>query len=65
MAGDLRLRQVTGIVILMWGSDDPHDEGTFSHSQEAIDRSFTGIPEDEMQKIVGENAARLCRFPMD
>ena len=65
MAGGLQLRQVTGIDSLMWGSDDPHDEGGFSHSREVIDRSFTGIPEDETQKIVGENAARLYRFPIN
>ena len=65
MAVGLQLRQVTGIVSLRWGSDDPHDEGAFSHFREAIDRSVTGIPEDETQKIVGENAARLYRFPMN
>ncbi len=65
MAVGLQLRQVTGIDSLMWGSDDPHGQGAFSHSREAIDRYFTGIPEDETQKIVGENAARLYRFPMN
>ena len=43
----------------MWGSDYPHDEGTFPHSQEVIERTFANISEEDKIKIVGENAARL------
>ena len=48
----------------MWGSDYPHDEGTFPHSREVIDRTFSELPEEETRKIVGENAARLYGFPL-
>ena len=48
---------------LLWGSDYPHDEGTFPHSQEVIDRIFTGYPEETKRKIVYENASRLYCFP--
>ena len=34
-------------------------EGTFPHSQEVVERIFAGVPEPEMQAIVGGNAARL------
>jgi predicted TIM-barrel fold metal-dependent hydrolase len=47
---------------LLWGSDYPHDEGTFPHSKEVIDRIFQGHPESVKRKIVYENAARLYRF---
>ena len=47
---------------LLWGSDYPHDEGTFPHSQEVIDRIFTGYPEETKRKIVYENASRLYGF---
>ena len=47
---------------LLWGSDYPHDEGTFPHSQEVIDRIFQGHPEETKRKIVYENAARLYGF---
>ena len=61
----LMVREITGVECLLWGSDYPHDEGTFPHSREVIERTFKGIPEDEKRKIVGENAARLYGFPME
>ena len=48
----------------MWGSDYPHDEGTFPHSREVIERIFKDIPEEEKMKIVGGNAARLYGFSL-
>jgi len=47
---------------LLWGSDYPHDEGTFPHSKEVIDRMFEGYPEETKRKIVYGNAARLYGF---
>ena len=51
-----------GDEVLVWGSDYPHDEGTFPHSQEVIERIFQGYSEETKRKIVYENAARLYRF---
>ena len=58
----LRNRDLTGVDCLMWGSDYPHDEGTFPHSREVIARTFKDLPEAETRKIVAENAARLYGF---
>jgi predicted TIM-barrel fold metal-dependent hydrolase len=55
----LLTREITGIEPLMWASDYPHPEGTFPHSQDVVARIFAGVPEDELQAIVGGNAARL------
>ncbi len=44
---------------VMWGSDYPHTEGTFPHSQEAIARDFAGLSETQVYKLVVGNAARL------
>jgi predicted TIM-barrel fold metal-dependent hydrolase len=44
---------------LMWGSDYPHTEGTFPHSQEAIAKDFVGLPEADVYKLVAGNAATL------
>lgn len=44
---------------LLWGSDYPHTEETFSHSQEQIEKDFVGIPEAEVYNIVAGNAIRL------
>ena len=50
---------------VMWGSDYPHDEGTFPHSQEVIKRTFEGVSEEDTRKIVCENAAKLYGFPLN
>ena len=60
----LLTRDITGSDCLMWGSDYPHDEGTFPHSREVIERIFKDIPEDEKRKIVAGNAARLYGFSL-
>jgi predicted TIM-barrel fold metal-dependent hydrolase len=55
----LRNLEFTGADCLLWGSDYPHDEGTFPHSREVIARTFQGVSEADTRKIVGGNAARL------
>lgn len=54
----------TGPDCIMWGSDYPHDEGTFPHSQEVLARLFEGVPEPHARKVAAENAARLYGFAM-
>ena len=58
----LRLLDFTGAEGLLWGSDYPHDEGTFPHSREAIRRSFAGVPEALRHRIVCDNARRIYGF---
>lgn len=47
---------------LLWGSDYPHDEGTFPHSQAVIERTFNNLSQGDTRKIVYENAAKLYGF---
>lgn len=47
---------------LLWGSDYPHDEGTFPYSQEVIERTFKGIPEADKRRIICDNTANLYGF---
>ncbi len=49
----------TGSDCLMWGSDYPHDEGSFPHSQEVIRRTFAGLSGEVTRKIIHGNAARI------
>ena len=58
----LRNLEFTGSDCLMWGSDYPHDEGTFPHSRQVIERTFAGVPASDRVKIVHANAARLYGF---
>ncbi len=55
----LRNIEFTGADCLLWGSDYPHDEGTFPHSQAVIERTFAGVGQADKRKIVYENAARI------
>ena len=57
--------QFTGCQTLMFGTDYPHHEGTFPHTQEVIDRIFAGVPDHETAMIVGGNAAKLYGFTLD
>ena len=43
----------------MWSSDYPHTDSPWPRSREYIAGAFTGIPEEDVQKIVGGNVARL------
>ncbi len=40
-------RKFTGSHTIMFGTDYPHHEGTFHHTQDVISRIFEGVPEDE------------------
>jgi predicted TIM-barrel fold metal-dependent hydrolase len=47
---------------ILWGNDYPHHEGTWPHSAEVIERTMGHLPEDDVAKIVGLNAAKLYGF---
>ena len=55
----LRCLDFVGAETLLWGSDYPHDEGTFPHSQAVIDRTFADIAQADKRKIVYDNARRI------
>jgi predicted TIM-barrel fold metal-dependent hydrolase len=52
-------RDVTGLDCLMWGNDYPHQEGVFPDSQEWVDKQFAGVPENEVMRMVHDNAATV------
>jgi predicted TIM-barrel fold metal-dependent hydrolase len=58
----VRNRDLTGPHSIMFGTDYPHHEGTFPHTQEVVERIFAGVPEEETAMIVGGTAAKLYRF---
>ena len=51
-----------GVGQILWGSDYPHIEGTFPHSKAALRAAFAGVPADEVQRMVGGNAALVYGF---
>jgi predicted TIM-barrel fold metal-dependent hydrolase len=61
---DVRARKVLGVDRLMWGSDYPHDEGTYPFTREHLRQLFADTSPDELQQVLGENAARLYDFDL-
>ncbi len=59
---EVEKRHEIGVGTIMWGTDYPHPEGSWPHSQDEVREVFTGLPEDEIAMMLGENAARFYGF---
>lgn len=46
----------------MWANDYPHHEGSWPHSEPAIERTMGHITETQREKVLGLNAARFFGF---
>ena len=55
----VRMRHEIGVSRMMWGSDFPHAESDWPESQETIEVTFAGVPEDERAQMLSGNA---CDF---
>jgi uncharacterized protein len=55
-------RHVLGVGNLAWGSDYPHPESPFTHSDESLDLQFAGVPPEERRQMTAGNTARLYGF---
>jgi hypothetical protein len=62
---EVPIREQVGTDRIMWGSDYPHKEASTPYSHEAIRLAFAGVPTDEVQKMLGGNAAELYGFDVD
>ena len=51
-----------GLDKFMWGSDYPHDEGTYPFSREALRQVFSDWSPADMQRILTDNVAKLYDF---
>lgn len=49
----------------MWGSDFPHDEGTYPFTREHIRQVFEGVSVEEKRALLGGNAAALYDFDLN
>ena len=47
---------------IMWANDYPHHEGSWPHSAQAIERTMGNLTEEQREKVLGLNAARLFGF---
>jgi predicted TIM-barrel fold metal-dependent hydrolase len=62
---EIELRHEIGIATFLWGNDFPHPEGTWPHTRERIRESFYDVPEHEVTRMLGANAAAVYRFDLD
>ncbi len=60
--GDMKYRHDMGIDQVMWGSDYPHPEGTWPSTRDAMIDTFHGLPDEEVTKMLGENAIKFYGF---
>jgi hypothetical protein len=58
-------RALIGVDRIMWGSDFPHEEGTFPYSREALANTYSGMDRGEVAKMVGANAAEVYGFELE
>ena len=58
----LQTRHFIGSENILWATNFPLTTSTWPNSQDYIARNFSGVPEDERQKILWENAARLYKI---
>lgn len=54
-----------GVDRVMWGSDYPHDEGTYPHTKEALRNTFAGWNEQDLRSVLGHNAAHVYQMDLD
>jgi predicted TIM-barrel fold metal-dependent hydrolase len=57
-------RNVLGTDKIMWGSDYPHDEGTYPYTTLALRQVFHDWPEADLRKVLAENAAGVYGFDL-
>jgi len=58
-------RHLVGVDRIMWGSDFPHEEGTYPFTREALANTYSGMDPGEVAKMVGGNAAHVYGFDLD
>ena len=62
---EAELRHEIGLGTIMWGSDYPHPEGTWPETQKMMVEVLGGLPENEIEAILGGNAAEFYGFDVE
>ena len=64
---ELEMRHDIGVDNMMYGTDFAHPEGIWNKTLDNPQALFGAgrVPEDEMRRILGENAAPVYRFDME
>lgn len=62
---DAEARHKIGLHKFMWGSDYPHDEGTYPYTREHLRALFHDVDPAEMRRLLAGNAAEFYGFDLD
>jgi predicted TIM-barrel fold metal-dependent hydrolase len=62
---DVENRRTLGVDRIVWGSDYPHHEGSWPHTDLAMRWIFSDVPEDEVRAMTSENAAKVYDLDLD
>ena len=57
------LRHHLNVDHLVWAADFPHQESDWPDSDEVMEHNFTGVPEDEVYKMIVQNAVDFFHLP--
>jgi predicted TIM-barrel fold metal-dependent hydrolase len=61
---DVAVIDEMGSDFFMWGSDYPHDEGTYPFTREHLRQVFATRPQGELRQVLGANAAEVYGFDL-
>jgi predicted TIM-barrel fold metal-dependent hydrolase len=59
---EAELRHEIGLGVIMWGTDYPHPEGTWPVTRDMMIEVFQGLPEDDIEAMIGGNAVEFYGF---
>jgi predicted TIM-barrel fold metal-dependent hydrolase len=62
---EAEMREEIGIDRLMWGADYPHLEGAAPVHRLILRHVFGGMPEEDLRRMLGLNAARIYGFDVE
>ena len=63
-ASEFAARDEIGVDNMLWGSDYPHVEG-IDNPRKNLPRVMGGAPDEDVSRVLGENAARLYGFDLE
>lgn len=62
---EAEMRHEIGLQTIMWGTDYPHPEGTWPMTRDMMVEVFHGLPEADVEAMLGGNAAEFYGFDME
>jgi predicted TIM-barrel fold metal-dependent hydrolase len=62
---EAEMRHEIGIESMMWGTDYPHPEGTWPVTEKMMVETFQGMPEEDIEAMLGGNAIEFYGLDED